>query len=267
MARLAGSTLPLGAGNPVAISTLALQILFVVAGNAVLVWLVGTGEMRPFDLVLLVLVEALLLWLIAIAVSRFDPQPPKSVSLKEGWFAWLFLLAWLGGVYGVFVLAMQDGWTDLQRLLRDPPDYLRASSISVPLAVTLCGTLVASLLEVLRFRREGGALANPAGMEAGARIFTLVLGGIPFAIGLFALAMVFGNTPGDVAVAREKRVVRRVGVGVLLVLAMIAAVLNNPAGWWAAGFCGAKLVMELLLTAMPVLQPIVERDRGPSSSA
>ena len=65
MARLAGSTLPLGAGNPVAISTLALQILFVVAGNAVLVWLVGTGEMRPFDLVLLVLVEALLLWLIA----------------------------------------------------------------------------------------------------------------------------------------------------------------------------------------------------------
>ncbi len=258
---------------------LALPIGATLLGNGLVVWLVVSGRMTPFELVLMVTIEALLLATIAWLQKRAVPAEalePDPMTRRDRLRTLGFLLVWLGGVYAFTLFGLVPSGDAMLALLRDPLGFLSASALVGPLLVTL----IAAALEVLQdhrhFRRHGGLFFSTPGLQGSARLLTLILGGIPFAIPFFAAAIglklgverMHAWLERKVGQGRRKALVALLpGVAVLaLVLALllladrIDSALQDDAGWWALGYGCAKFVSELFIVCLPLIAALPAAD-------
>ncbi|MEO7793436.1 MAG: hypothetical protein ABIV06_01575 [Thermoanaerobaculia bacterium] len=245
----------------------------VLAANACVLRLLWTGRMQPFDLVLLVLLEALLLTAIANVQMLFVPmsarmEKPRPLAAKLG--VLLFALIWLAGVYGIFLGALLGSWPELVAAARDPWLTLRHSGIVWPLAITLVGAGVDAVRDGLHWKARGGYFMSTPGFYAGARWLTLFLGGIPFVLPFFALAIGLGTgvkrTSEFLAQRARKEGWKRLRAR-LLWLTPVAALLLlygasnlleafryaslTPLQLWALGYCFAKFASEAFVSFLP----------------
>jgi hypothetical protein len=251
---------------------LAFQIGSTLFGNALVVWLVASGRMTPFELVLLVAIEALLLIGIAWLQSRL--VPPEAIERnpmpwRERLGTLAFMLVWLGGVYSFVFFGMVPSGAEMLAALRDPFAFLAGSTLKWPLLITLVTALVDALQDAAHFRRHGGMFLSTPGFQGAARLLTLVLGGIPFAVPFFG-AVIGLKLAVEKIHARLTRDARRPNrnalVVTLLVLAVVALIWGVAAGidridlalqrgvaWWALCYGAAKFVSELFIVSLPLI--------------
>src|SRR5262245_44233019 len=141
-------------------------------GNLVTARLVVRGELRPWELVLLVGFEAVALSAIAWLQILFVPasaRMEKPQPLLQRIPVLLFGLVWLGFVYGI-VLGAYVG--DLQPLLaaaRHPLATLATSPVRWPFAIAIFGALLDAVADWRHWRSRGGYFLSTPGFNAGAR--------------------------------------------------------------------------------------------------
>ena len=251
---------------------LAFQIGSTLAGNALVVWLVASGRMTPFELVVLVAIEALLL--IGLAWLQSRAVPPEAVErnpmpLRERLGTFAFLLVWLGGVYAFVFFGFVPSGAEMLAALRDPLGFLAGSSLKWPLLITLVTAAVDALQDHAHFRRHGGKFLSTPGFQGAARMLTLILGGIPFAVPFFgaviglklAVEKIHARlTQGPRNPQRKALVTSVLAVTVLaLVWGAGAAVdridlaLQRGVAWWALCYGAAKFVSELFIVCLPLI--------------
>ena len=251
---------------------LAFQIGSTLFGNGLVVWLVATGRMTPFELVLLVAIEALLLIGIAWLQSRFVPpeaieRTPMTWRDRLGTLA--FLMVWLGGVYSMVLFVMVPSGAEILSAVRDPLSFLAGSTLKWPLLITLVTAVVDALQDAAHFGRHGGTFLSTPGFQGAARLLTLILGGIPFAVPFFgimiglklAIEKIHARLTRDEA--RPNRNALVVTVLVILVVALvwggaaaldrIDAALQSGVAWWALCYGAAKFVSELFIVSLPLI--------------
>lgn len=247
--------------------------LAALVSNAMIARFLMSGRMTPFELVVLVALEAVLLtaiaWLQGLGMPREaiqkNPMPARERLATLG-----FGLFWLGGVYTLVFLAMAPSRDEILRAAHDPLAFLDRSNLKWPLLITLAGAALDSLQDAAHFRRHGGTFLSTPGFHGAARWLTLFLGGIPFFVPLVAL--VFGIAQvGKLAVAAWKK---RFGtshdrvqtVAILMIPVAGWLVLNGigwidawlepqvrGVGWWAVCYASAKFVAELFVICIPLI--------------
>jgi hypothetical protein len=252
---------------------LALQIGGTLLGNGLVVWLVASGRMTPFELVLLVAIEALLLIGIAWLQKRSVPPEavdPNPMTLKDRLQTLAFLLFWLGGVYSFVFFGFVPSGAEMLGALRDPLGFLAASSLKWPLLVTVVTAAVDALQDAAHFRRHGGKFLSTPGFQGAARMLTLILGGIPFAVPFFGtvIAIKLGVEKLHARLTRgEPRHGNRaalaaagLGLGVLVLLFAgglafdyIDRALESGVAWWALCYGAAKFASELFIVCLPLI--------------
>jgi hypothetical protein len=252
---------------------LAFQIASTLFGNALVVWLVASGRMSPFELVLLVAIEATLLIGLAWLQTRGlppDALEPNKVSLRQRLGAFGFMLVWLSGVYGIALIVMVPSWPEMAAAARDPLEFLAASSLRWPLAITLLTAGIDALHDAAHFRRHGGKFLSTPGFQGAARLLTLILGGIPFVVPFFALVIAVKLaverihaklTKGHSLDGRRSLLVVGglvLGVwalyfGVVLGIDQLDRVLQSGVAWWALCYGAAKFVSELFIVSLPLI--------------
>lgn len=252
---------------------LGFNILTAVSANGVTAWLVITGRMTPFELVLLVILEAALLIGLAMAQSRFVPREAlekQAMGWRERLGTAAFGLFWLAGVYGLVLFAMVPSGAEIARAARDPVSFLAESSLRWPLLITLVGAAVDSLSDAAHFRRHGGKFMSTPGLHGAARLLTLFLGGIPFFVPLVGVVVAiklvgervagwvtkrFGNTNGR-ALPILLLMIPLAAWLALISLAWIGAWLEPKiagVGWWALCYASAKFVADLFVVCLPLI--------------
>jgi hypothetical protein len=252
---------------------LAFQIGSTLFGNALVVWLVATGRMSPFELVLLVAFEAMLLIGLAWLQTRGLPPgalEPNKVSLRQRLGAFGFMLVWLAAVYGMVLLVMVPSWPEIAAAARDPVAFLAASSLRWPLAITLLTAGIDALQDAAHFRRHGGKFLSTPGFQGAARLLTLILGGIPFVVPFFAAViavklaverihakMTRGHNPGGRRAALVAggliAGVWALYFGVALGLDQLDRILQSGVAWWALCYGAAKFASELFIVCLPLI--------------
>lgn len=238
----------------------AFNMAQVLVGNAIVLYLVLAGRMRAAHLIVLVLAEAVLL--IAIAQQSMRNVPPgdrfeQTRPWSERLPALVFGSIWVAGVYSLTLLFI-DGWSDLLGLF-DSADAWFAAGILAPLGYTVATALVQAGADRAQYRRHGAPFVSGLAGPVVARILTLVLGGIPFAMPFFAC--VFGAVKGTEFVLAKLRVRATQAIMAAIAMPLIAIggfslvgllVANGVAGW-AIGFVFAKLIAEVLAAAIPLM--------------
>jgi hypothetical protein len=252
---------------------LALQVGATLLGNGLVVWLVASGRMTPFELVLLVAIECVLLIGIAWVQKRRAPPgavDPNPMTRSDRLKTLAFLLFWLGGVYSFVLLGLVPSGTEMRGLLRDPIGFLAASSLKWPLFITLLTAAIDALQDHAHFARHGGKFLSTPGFHGAARMLTLVLGGIPFVVPFFGtvIALKLGIERLHARLTRDSRegsrkalVTTLLGVGVvasllggLVLLDRVGASLQWRDGdWWALCYGAAKFVSELFIVCLPLI--------------
>ncbi len=261
------------------------QAIVVLSANAFVFHLLWTKQMHPFELVLLVGLEAVLLSLVAWVQMRFVPRSAwmsKPRPLRARLAVALFGLIWLGMVYGIFLGAFLGSGAQLVAAARAPWVTMQRSGLVWPLAIAVLGALVDSVRDYMHWRSRGGAFVSTPGFYAGARWLTLFLGGIPFFIPLVVLffgtvaliqrasatlarRFADGDSASPAAASAGARPAPalpqwlQVVFGGVLLLAFAA--IFNGIGWalesgvagWAIGYCSAKLVSEAFITFLPLI--------------
>lgn len=246
---------------------LGMQVLLTLAGNGLVVWLVASGRMTPFELVTLVALEALLLIALAWGQSRLVPpeaREPPTMPLRERLGTLAFAAVWLGGVYSICLLVMLRAWPEALAAARDPIGFLAHSTIRWPLLLTAVMALIDALQDWSFFRRHGGMFHSTPGFQGAARWLTLFLGGIPFAIPFFTV-VIGAVKGGEAAVCYVRGNTKRkiaAGVGVLVVIgivlfsrlpSLIDRVTHDEVSLWALGYCAAKFCAELFIVCLPLI--------------
>jgi hypothetical protein len=253
--------------------TLVSPILAALAANAMTAHLLMSGRMTPFELVVLVALEAVLLT--AIAWLQGLGMPPTAIEknplpAREQLVTLAFGLFWLCGVYAIVFLAMVPAGDEILRAARDPLAFLGRSSLKWPLLITTAGALVDSMQDAAHYRRQGGTFLSTPGFHGAARWLTLLLGGIPLFVPLVGL--VFGivhvgkqivafwnrrfGTPRERVQALLIVMIPVVGWLVLNGIGRIDAWLEpkvRGVGWWAVCYASAKFVAELFLICLPLI--------------
>lgn len=244
---------------------LAWQGLTTLSGNIVVAWLVATQRMTPFELVLLVAIEALLLVGIAWLQSRFVPKEaiqrsPHGLGERLGTLA--FGLFWLAAVYGLVLGAFVPQWTEVQRLLADPLAFLLSSNLKWPLLITLAGAAVDSMQDHAHFGRHGGIFFSTPGMQGAARWLTLFLGGIPFFMPLVAVVGVLYALGTKVAEWLKQRGGGNREAAVMTAMVPVLSIaFFSTFGWlvrsdvsgWAVGYATAKFAAEIFIVCLPLI--------------
>jgi hypothetical protein len=241
-------------------AALGLHALLVLGANGFVFWLLHSGRLSGAGLILLVALETVLLLaltrLMALPVPLRDwfeaPKPMREVLPVLA-----FLVVWCAGAYGITLL-MISGWPDFLAYFRDPRQWLR-SGLAYALAITVVLALVAGTGDYLRYRRLGAPYMSSLSLDAMARMLTLVLGGIPFAMPFFVVTI--GGFKAVEWLAARARTDPRTsilgGLGMLAVavlgFAAVSALIGAGTSGWAIGFVLAKLLAELMVVAIPLV--------------
>lgn len=246
----------------------AANVALVLAGNSLVLWLLLSGRFRAAHLIALVMVEAVLLVTVAWIQHRLIPkrdwlEQPKPWRERLG--VLLFLAVWLGGAYGITLLLI-GGYGDVLAL-RSRETWINAG-LHWPLAATLAFALFHAFSDSAHYRRHGGPFHSSVSHDAMARFLTLILGGIPFAMPFFAVAI--GGFKGVEFVARKARVSpeQSIGAGIaILAVAMgsfwiVTLLIESEVTGWAIGFVFAKLISEVLIACIPLVMAKVASE-GP----
>ena len=246
----------------------------VLAANLLAARALVRGEMRPWELVVLVAFEAIAYTFVAWIQLRFVPPEarPEAEEKKPKLLARLgmlsFALFWLAAVYGLIFAFLLRDLAPFLAAVREPLVYLGHSAIRWPLAVALLGVIVDAIADRQFWLRHGGTFVSTPGFTAMARWLTLFLGGIPFFVPFAA----GGWVVAQVVKAIEKRYAtdsRRGQVpAALFVVPILAIGLFMLVGWliqagelgWTIGYCSAKFVSELLILAMPLIAERASRE-------
>ena len=241
----------------------------VLVGNAIVFWLLLSGELREAHLIALVLIETALLialsWLLQRAVPRADwSEQPKPWREKIPVLA--FLLVWLGGAYGI-TLVVIDGVEDFFSLMRSADAWIE-SRLYLPVLYTLVFALIHAGGDMHHYRRHGGPFLSSVSQDAMARYLTLLLGGIPFAMPFFAV--VIGGFKGiEFLVNRARHDLRTSLLGGLSMLAvgmgsfqLVGWLISSGVRGWAIGFVFAKLIAESLIVCIPLVMVQVIKEEA-----
>lgn len=249
----------------------------VLAANLLAARALVRGEMRPWELVLLVAFEAIAytsvawiqLWFVPPEARPETPQDgEKKQSLAARLPAMAFGLFWLvcvyGLIFGFFLRDLQPFFT----AVRDPLDYLANSAIRWPLAVAVGGLLLDAIADRQFWLRHGGTFVSTPGFTAMARWLTLILGGIPFFVPFAA----GGWGVAQVAKAVEQRYPGGPKGGkfpaAILLLPVLGIGLMYLVGWlmqagelgWTIGYISAKFVSEMLILGVPLIAERASRE-------
>ncbi len=246
----------------------------VLAANLLAARALVRGEMRPWELVVLVAFEAIAYTSVAWIQLLFVPPEarPEAEETKPSLAARLpalaFGLFWLVCVYGlIFGFLLRD----LQPFLaavREPLAYLGKSAIRWPLAVAVGGLLLDAIADRQFWRQHGGTFVSTPAFTALARWLTLFLGGIPFLVPFAA----GGWGVAQVAKAIERRYpgVQKSGKfpAAVLVLPVLGIGLLMLVGWlmqagelgWTIGYCSAKFASEMLILGVPLMAERASRE-------
>jgi hypothetical protein len=238
----------------------AFNLLLVFGGNAIVLYLLLSGRMRAAHLIVLVAVEAVLLIVIA-ALSTVGVPPgdrfEKPMPWRERLPTLLFGVFWIAGVYAI-TLVFIHGWPDLFALLRSADAWFVAG-LFVPIAYTAGTALLQAGADRVHYRRHGRPFISGVAGPLLARILTLVLGGVPFAMPFFVA--VFGAVKGVEFVLRKARVRPAqsvlAGVGMPVIaygaFALVGVLIEQDVAGWAIGFVLAKLIAESMVAAIPLV--------------
>jgi hypothetical protein len=254
---------------PQGIAATALNVVMVLIGNSLVFWLLLSGELRAAHLIVLVMIETVLLlaisWLLQRAVPQVDwfeqPGPWREKLPILG-----FVLVWLGGAYG-FTLAIINGYPDFVALVCSLQAWID-TRLYIPVLYTLALALLHALGDLRHYHQKGGPFVSEVSHDAMARYLTLVLGGIPFAMPFFAVAI--GGFKGAEYVFRKARIDPAhslfAGAAMIAVAAgsftMIELLMTSGVHGWAIGFVFAKLIAELLIVFMPMIMARVAADEA-----
>jgi hypothetical protein len=246
----------------------------VLAANLLAARALVRGEMRPWELVVLVAFEAIAYTSVAWIQLLFVPPEArpeaeeKKPTLAARLPALAFGLFWLLCVYGlVFGFLLRD-LAPFLAALRDPLAYLGRSAIRWPLAVALAGLLLDALADRRFWRQHGGTFVSTPAFTAMARWLTLILGGIPFfvpfAAGGWVVAQVakgiekrFTVAPGSAKLPAAILVMPVLGIGLLM---LVGWLMQAGELGWTIGYCSAKFVSEMLILAMPLIAERASRE-------
>ena len=247
--------------------TFALNAASLVAGNGLVLWMMLTGRVRGAHLIALTFAEAIVLaalaWIVHLCVPRSAwSDQPKPWKERLGLFA--FLAVWLGGAYSVSLL-MIEGWPDFLALLRSPQPWIDAR-LHWALGITTLLGIVHAVGDVAHWRSHGGRMLSTVSNDAGARVLTLILGGIPFAMPFFAVSI--GAFKGIEFVAKKfgAHPEQSVVVGLLMLAAaygafmLVDSLIASGVAGWAIGFVLARLIAETLIAAIPLAMSYAARD-------
>lgn len=246
----------------------------VLAANLLAARALVRGEMRPWELVVLVALEAVSYTFVAWIQLLFVPPAArpeageKKPSLLARLPAMAFGLFWLVCVYGlIFGFLLRDVEPFLAAV-REPLTYLGRSAIRWPLAVAVAGLLLDAIADRQFWRHHGGTFVSTPSFTAIARWLTLILGGIPFFVPFAA--------GGWVVAQIAKGIERRYSVGststklpaAVLLLPILGIGLLMMVGWlmqagalgWTIGYCSAKFASEMLILAMPLIAERASRE-------
>ena len=263
----------------------------VAAANFLTARALWRGEMRPWELVALVALEALALTLIAGIQLRFvpvDARPPeegpkKTLAQRIG--AFTFLLLWLSFIYGVVFAALLQDSAPLKETIRDPWAFLRGSAIRWPLLVAVAGALLDAVADWRFWKGRGGTFVSTPGFTAMARWLTLILGGIPFfmplAIGGFAIAGAAKwvekrslASRGDGSGRTKGWEVRGMPLPILLfpvlgigLLWGIGHLVQSGREGWILGYLCAKVASELFVLGVPLIAERAGREEREALAA
>ena len=244
---------------------LVLNLALVLAGNALVFWLLWSGQLRAAHLIVLVMLETVLLlalgWLQKQQVPERDWPEPSSQGSKAGTFA--FLLVWLGGAYGLTLL-MVGGYGDLRALATSPQAWIDAK-LHWAIIYTVVLALVHFFSDLSYYNAKGGSFQSSLSHDSMARLLTLILGGIPFAMPFFAAVGL--GVKGVEFVAKKAKVAPEQSVLAAVAMLGVAAgsfalvdwLISSGVAGWAVGFVFAKLIAETMVALVPLVMGHVAR--------
>lgn len=251
------------------IAPVAFNVALVLASNAVVFWLLMTGLLRAAHLIALVMAETILLIAIAWIQHRLVPrrdwlEEPK--PFKERLPVFIFMLVWLSGAYGVTLL-MVGGFTDFLELLRSRDAWIQAR-LHWPLGITAALALMHAVGDHLHYRHAGGPFHSTVSHDAMARLLTLLLGGIPFAMPFFAVTL--GGFKGVEYVFKKAKISpeKSVFAGLAMIavayasFGVISLLISSQVTGWAIGYVFAKLISEVMVACIPLVMAHVAKN-GP----
>lgn len=239
---------------------LAFQALAVLAGNALVFWLLASGRLPGAGLILLVVIEFVLLLALANLAALPVPrehlyEPPK--PWREQLFMLGFLVVWAGGAYSITLLMIQ-GWGDFLAYFSDASRW-HTTGLSWAIGATTALALFTAAGDWLRYRTKGPPYMPALGLDVMSRLLTLMFGAIPFAVPFFVVTI--GGFKGVEYVF--KRLGQKPGHSIAAGLAMLAVGYGGFAviGWlistgvsgWATGYVLAKCLSELMVVAIPLV--------------
>jgi hypothetical protein len=246
--------------------SLAFQILSTLGANGLIAWMVATERMTPFELVVLVAIEGVLLifiaWLHSLAIPREALEKnPSSVAARLGTLA--FALVWLSGAYGIVFFAFVPSSDEILHAAKDPLAFLLGSNLKWPLLITVGLAVVDAIKDHLHFHDHGGQFLSTPGLQGVARWLTLLLGGIPFfvpAVAVMMGVMFFVDRVKGWLKNRAKSADANAFLGMLLLPAIaipffgtMTWLMSSGVSGWAVGYCAAKFVSELFVVCLPLI--------------
>ena len=245
----------------------------VLAANLLTARALVRGEMRPWELALLVALEAAafsaIAWLQTLSVpkeARADADQPR-MPLGQRLGTLLFGLFWIAAVYSIvfgFYLRETPDWGAVAKA---PFAFLAGSAIRWPLLVSIAGALADAVADRQFWKLRGGIFVSTPGFTGLARWLTLIFGGIPF----FVPFAVGAGLIAAVAKALERRfkttptttwpLLAFPVLGIALFWGMGRLIAAGALGW-TIGYVAAKLGAELLLLGVPLLAQHAGREES-----
>jgi len=239
-------------------ATLAVPLLSALAANGTLCWLVVTRALSPFELVLMVVIEAILFVLIAWLQHVPVPKASRLSGNPMGWVARLvqslFALVWLGAMYGMVLFLWYRQGGEARSLVADPWAYLGQSKLWIPVAIAAAGAMVDALLDWQHWRKHGGLFVSTPATTGAARWLTLFLGGIPFMMPMLLILLAISQ----VAELAKKIVGKNHALPLVLIPVVMLCVAGSM-GWmmqsgvsgFAIGYTTAKFAADGLIVFLP----------------